>query len=276
MASATLTIGEADSQQSERMSFYFRHSGSPTARKDSSQDQKDQKFFQASDVAASVPGKACTDWNNPTLATATGRLSISGSDCTEVVIQRHLDCLASATDELAATAIVRDLMAGAVNRLHCLCACMLFRRYPRLTRPPTNLRPEELLSSVIERMMKAMRSVRPQNIRQFFAVCNQHMRWELNDLARRLDKQPHTCQVNESMAAAEFPSTCSQLSPNAVRILEAIDGLPDDQREAFDLMRLQGLSFQEAASIVGVSMKTVQRRLNRALVLLSEQLGDLQ
>jgi len=32
-----------------------------------------------------------------------------------------------------------------------------------------------------------MRSVRPQTVRQFFALANQHMRWQLNDLARRLD-----------------------------------------------------------------------------------------
>jgi RNA polymerase sigma-70 factor (ECF subfamily) len=152
---------------------------------------------------------------------------------------------------------------------------MLYRSYPRLTRPPINLRPDELLSSTVERMIKAMRSVRPQNIRQFFAVCNQHMRWELNDLARRLDKQPHACPVDESLAAVELPSACSQLSPNAIRILEAIDALPEAEREMFDLVRLQGLSLQEAATIAGVCIKTVQRRVNRALMLLSEQLGDL-
>jgi len=277
MVSASLTIGESDSQHAERMSFYSRPTISETTRNVLSRNQKDEKFFQASDMAPSVPGKLfITDWNNPTLSKATEHVCVSSLDCTEVVIQRNLDRLAGAIDESAASAIVRELLTGAINRLQCLCASMLFRSYPRLTRPPINLRPDELLSSVIERMLKAMRSVRPQNIRQFFAVCNQHMRWELNDLARRLDKQPRACAVSESMAATEFPSTSSQLSPNAVRILEAIDGLPDEEREAFDLVRLQGMTFQEAASIAGVCAKTAQRRLNRALILLSEQLGDLQ
>ena len=31
---------------------------------------------------------------------------------------------------------------------------------------------------------------RPQNVSQFFALANQHMGWELNDLARRLDDSP--------------------------------------------------------------------------------------
>ena len=79
---------------------------------------------------------------------------------------------------------------------------MLFRHYPRLTRPPLNLQPDEMLSAVVERMLKAMRSVRPENARQFFALANQHMRWELNDLARRLDHQAHAQQMRDSLFAA--------------------------------------------------------------------------
>ena len=47
-------------------------------------------------------------------------------------------------------------------------------------------------------------------------------------------------------------------------MLEAIDGLPEDEREVFDLVRIQGLTQAEAAEVLGVSAKTVQRRLNRA------------
>ena len=46
-----------------------------------------------------------------------------------------------------------------------------------------------MLSSVVDRLLKALREVRPTTVRQFFALANQHMRWELNDLARRLDKE---------------------------------------------------------------------------------------
>ena len=59
-------------------------------------------------------------------------------------------------------------------------------------------------------------------------------------------------------------------------MLEAIDGLPEDEREVFDLVRIQGLTQPEAAEVLGVSVKTVQRRLNRGLVLLAEQLADLR
>jgi len=52
--------------------------------------------------------------------------------------------------------------------------------------------------------------------------------------------------------------------------------LPEDEREVFDLVRIQGLSYAEAAEVIGVSVKTVQRRLNRARLLLAEQLADLR
>ena len=47
------------------------------------------------------------------------------------------------------------------------------------------------------------------------------------------------------------------------------------EREAFDLVRIQGLTYAEAAELLGVAPKTVQRRLDRGLQLLTERLGDL-
>ena len=72
------------------------------------------------------------------------------------------------------------------------------------------------------------------------------------------------------------PAAAPVLTPDARRILEAIDDLPEDEREAFSLVRIQGLTQAEAAEVLGVSTKTVQRRLNRGLVLLAERLDDLR
>ena len=194
---------------------------------------------------------------------------------TTTVVQRYLNDLAGVKGDSPAEPIVRELLAGAVNRLHVLCSSLLFRSYPRLTRPPLNLRSDELLSSVVERLMKAMREVRPQTVRQFFALANQHMRWELNDLARRLDEQAVAVELHDSLVPAPAGSSGSQISPNTRRILEVIGSLPEEEREVFNLVRLQGMTQPEAASVLGVSAKTVQRRLNRSLLLLADQLGDL-
>jgi RNA polymerase sigma-70 factor (ECF subfamily) len=102
------------------------------------------------------------------------------------------------------------------------------------------------------------------------------MRWQLNDLARRLDEQPAVASLPETGVAGQPMSTISGLSPDGRRMLGAIDGLPDDEREVFDLVGIQGLTHAEAAGVIGASEKTVQRRLNRARLLLAERLADLR
>ena len=61
---------------------------------------------------------------------------------TTTVIQRYLDALPGDT---AAEPIVRELLERAVGRLRLLCATLLYKSYPRLTRPPVNLESDELL-----------------------------------------------------------------------------------------------------------------------------------
>jgi RNA polymerase sigma factor (sigma-70 family) len=191
---------------------------------------------------------------------------------TTAVVQRYLDALVGDTP---AEPIIRELLDRAVRRLRLLGATLLHRGYPRLMQPPLNLQADELLGAVIERLLKALREARPGNVRQFFALATQHMRWELNDLARRLDEQPSAVELLEGLVPAP-DSSGSTLSPNTRRILDAIDGLPADEREVLGLVRIQGMTHLEAADVLGVSVKTIQRRLNRGLLLLAEQLGDLR
>ena len=71
-------------------------------------------------------------------------------------------------------------------------------------------------------------------------------------------------------------SSASGLSPNGLRMLRAIDELPEDEREVFDLVRIQGMTQAEVAQLLGVSAVTVKRRLSRGLQLLAGQLADLR
>jgi RNA polymerase sigma-70 factor (ECF subfamily) len=192
---------------------------------------------------------------------------------TTAAIQRCLDALQG---DPSAEPLIRDLLERAVRRLSLLCARLLQRSYPRLTQPPVNLETDELLNGVVAGLLTALRTVRPQTVRQFFALANQHMRWQLNDLARILDERPPAATLAESGVAAPPGSGDSCLSQDARRMLRAIEGLPEGEREVFELIRIQGLTYAEAASVVGASVSTVQRRLNRARMLLAEQLADLR
>jgi RNA polymerase sigma factor (sigma-70 family) len=193
-------------------------------------------------------------------------------DQTTAAVKQYLDQLAG---DAPVEPIVRALLDRAVRRLRVLCTTLLHRGYPRLTRPPLNLDPDEMLSAVVERLLKALREARPTTVRQFFALAGQHMRWELNDLARRLDKEPRAVAVIDDLVPAP-PGGDSSLSAEGRRMIEAIDALPPDEREVFDLVRVQGMTHTDAAALLGVSTKTVQRRLDRGLRILTENLEDLR
>jgi len=191
---------------------------------------------------------------------------------TTVVVQRYLDELGG---DSPAEPIVRALLDRSIRRLHVLCATLLHKNYPRLTRPPLNLQADELLDAVVERLLKALREARPRTVRQLFAMANQHMRWELNDLARRLDERPAAVDLRDELVPSPVTSG-SGLTPDGLRMLQAIEALPEDERETFDLVRIQGLTQAEAAEILGVTIRTVRRRLNRSAVFLTQQLDDLR
>ena len=193
---------------------------------------------------------------------------------TTAAVQRYLDEWPTLVGDPGTEPVVRALLGRSVRRLHRLCATVLYRSFPRLTRPPLNLQADELLGAVVERLLKALREARPTSARQFFALACQHMRWELNDLARRLDEQPAAAELLDESVPAPA-SSGSGLTPDARRMLDAIGRLPEGEREAFELVRIQGLSQVEAARVLGVSVATVNRRLSRGLQLLAEALGDL-
>ncbi len=194
-----------------------------------------------------------------------------GATSTTLAVQRLLDDLetnGSPTDD----PFVRALLERSVDRLQQICSRLLHGSYRRLTRQPAWLDTHDLLSALVGRLMRALREVKPQSTRQFFGLVNKHLRWELNDVARRIDMHP---DVRGYVSEPESPSVESDDPTTLHRILARIEGLPEPEREVFELVRIQGLTHSEAAEVLQVAQKTIQRRLRRGLLLLSESLGDL-
>src|SRR5664279_3121745 len=81
---------------------------------------------------------------------------------------------------------------------------------------------DPIVRALVERLLKATREVRPRTVREFFALVNRHIRWELNDLARRLDEQPDAVELDEGQAPAPA-SSHSVLTPDGRRMLAAIE-----------------------------------------------------
>jgi RNA polymerase sigma factor (sigma-70 family) len=188
------------------------------------------------------------------------------------MVQRYVNELGG---DSPAEPIVRDLLDRAIRRLHLLCATLLHRSYPRLAQPPLNVQADELLGALAERLLEALREARPRTVRQLFALANQHMRWELNDLARRLDEQQGAAELREELVPSPA-SSVSGLTADGLLMLRATDELFEDQWEVFDLARIQGLTQVEAAELLVVRAVTVKRRLSRGVWLLTDQLAELR
>jgi RNA polymerase sigma-70 factor, ECF subfamily len=72
------------------------------------------------------------------------------------------------------------------------------------------------------------------------------------------------------------PATPAQLTEQndlAGAIDRAVASLPDRRREVFVLIRHSGLSYREAAGVMGVSPQTVANQMSAALITLREQLA---
>jgi RNA polymerase sigma-70 factor (ECF subfamily) len=58
-----------------------------------------------------------------------------------------------------------------------------------------------------------------------------------------------------------------------IAIQKAIAGLPDRCREVFELSRIRGLKYTEIATELGISVKTVEAQMGKALRVMREKLA---
>jgi RNA polymerase sigma-70 factor (ECF subfamily) len=90
--------------------------------------------------------------------------------------------------------------------------------------------------------------------------------------------EPRSGQSAGSRVPGSGPST-EQLAGGGLvreRIADAVEGLPEDQREVFLLRQLQGLAFKEIADVVGAPTNTVKSRMRYAIERLQNTLSDLR
>ena len=85
----------------------------------------------------------------------------------------------------------------------------------------------------------------------------------------------------KKFSSAEVPDVAGEWDVSAQiesmelegKIREAIDSLPEKCREIFEMNRFQGLKYSEIATHLGISVKTVENQMTKALRILREQLG---
>jgi RNA polymerase sigma-70 factor (ECF subfamily) len=133
----------------------------------------------------------------------------------------------------------------------------------------------DVLQNALLRLLVALRDVRPTTPRAFLALATLQIRRELIDMARQF-YGPHGIGANHDSASNRNGSDAAAAEPADSRhepsmlaqwteLHEQIDALPAEEREVVGLLFYQGLSQAEAAAVLQMSLRTLQRRWHDAL-----------
>ncbi len=147
----------------------------------------------------------------------------------------------------------------------------MLRGYPGVRRWAQT---DDVLQSALIRLLRALEAVRPATSRAFFGLAAEQIRRELIDLARHYFG-PEGLGANH--ASRDPDQSCGPLEPadpsrdpdalaEWTELHTRIGALADDEREVVGLLFYQGLSQAEAAEVLGVAVRTVQRRWQSALL----------
>jgi RNA polymerase sigma-70 factor (ECF subfamily) len=173
-----------------------------------------------------------------------------------------------------------ELMSRAAHRLRRLTHRML-AGFPHVRRWEET---DDVLQAALLRLYRSLGEVRPESTKAFFGLAATQIRRQMIDLARHYygvyghGARHHTDPARR--AADDSGGVLAQVSladrPDDLlawtAFHEAVETLPDEDREAFSLVWYGGLSQRDTAELLGVSERTVIRRMNRARLALHDLL----
>ncbi len=144
---------------------------------------------------------------------------------------------------------------------------------------------DDVLQNALVRLRRALETTSPESIRSFLNLAAVQIRRELTDLARHYDG-PHGLGAHHESQVLTDGSREPPLEHVAVadtndpahleawtKFHRGVETLNDEDREVFDLLWYQGLTQAEAAEVLAVSEKTVNRRWVAARMRLGMALG---
>ena len=170
-----------------------------------------------------------------------------------------------------------ELLAFATGRLERLARSMLRGQYGRVGRWADT---GDVVQSAALRLWRALAEVSPESPLHFHRLAARYVRLELIDLARQFFGPQGLGANHHSEAGGEANPAPDPAAADPARAVEwadlhaLVEALPEDEAAVTDLMFYQGLTQDEAADLLGVDVRTVQRRWQRARRALGERLGD--
>lgn len=129
---------------------------------------------------------------------------------------------------------------------------------------------DDLVQLVIERALARASQWRPAGALDHwvFAIARNAWRDELR--ARGRSREVFVPEDDDAATVADGSAPPAQ----RLALAEAMAALPEDHREVVALVLVEGLSYGEAADLLGVPVGTVTSRLSRARSALQDHLGS--
>jgi len=158
-----------------------------------------------------------------------------------------------------------ELLVAVRGRLEQLARRML-QGFPNVRRYADT---DDVLQETLIRLCRTLEAIRPADARDFWGLAATHVRRALLDLARRFGRRERGGLLpaeggDHEREAGEASSSSSDLS-RWQAFHEAVERLPNDQREVVSLVYYHAWTHAQAAAFLGISTKTVQRRWQQAL-----------
>ena len=136
----------------------------------------------------------------------------------------------------------------------------------------------DVLQHAMLRLHRTLASKQPANVREFYAWATRAIRCELIDLARHYygaEGRGQHHQSDDGRLAAGKPA----LEPTSLeawaKFHEAVESLPEQEREVVNLLWYEELGQAEAADVLGISLATLKRRWQAARITLREKLDPM-
>ena len=92
------------------------------------------------------------------------------------------------------------------------------------------------------------------------------------DQLRARDVRKEDGEIIEERLGTDAPARWTEARLVLSEVRQAVDCLPQDHRSVLMLVTVEGLSYKEAAAVVGVPVGTIMSRLARARIALQQQL----
>ncbi len=174
-----------------------------------------------------------------------------------------------------------DLISVAYGRLRIIARRML----SNFDRNQLDEETDGLIAESYLRLNRAIDELKPEDVRQFFALAALQMRRHLLDKLRRLHgrgevKRPNhvslDAPLDESAGHLQIADHPKSESWTSLDVLEAMERLDERERECLTLQTWYGFTHTEIAELLKVSTKTVQRSCNAAYIRLNEVLKSYQ